>query len=324
MTTTPELHELATDPQAFDTVLAALSDKMGDRMRAVAAHTAKLHELAGDSKSYRNSRVPVWGLSDLEVEREAQRKVAHGDLAAMNILAQRASEQAILDAINFEIDNMNAVYMRAGNRWTRFFPSVTKSQPHIHRSLSCHTLHATTVMTWAPQLSGRTDEQAVAELDEALCSVCFPDAPVALHEYVSRKSQDAKDERAAEKTARDAAKAAKTLTEDQQREMGRDRHGDRVTTVAKLKEIVRDAIELEVELAFWTTHSPAGWDVEHLARRRSNLARDLPVAQGKAEMAAMILQLRERNHTGHGATAADIEKMRASKRKSATKAWNQG
>lgn len=321
MTTTPELHELARDPQAFDTVMAALSDRMGDRMRAVAHLTTKLHDLAGDRKAYRNTRVPVWGLSDLEVEREAQRKAAHGDLAAANILGQRASEQAMLDAINFEIANMNAVYARAP--WTRFFPSVTKSQPHIHRSLSCHTLYPTTVMTWAPELSGRTDAEAVEELDEALCTVCFPGAPVALHNYVSRKSQDAQAERQAEKDARDAKRAAKTLTEDEQREMGRDRHGDRVTTVAKLKEIVRDAIELEVEIAFWATHSPAGWDTESLARRRSNLAADLPVAQERSRKAQDILRAREAAHEGWGAGAADIARMQDSKRKSATREWNQ-
>lgn len=322
MTTTPELHELARDPQAFDTAMAMLSDRMGDRMRAVAHLTAKLHDLAGDRKAYRNTRVPVWGLSDLEVEREAQRKAAHGDLAAANILGQRASEQAMLDAINFELANMNAVYLRAGNRWTRFYPSVTKSQPHIHRTLSCSTLYPTTVMRWAPELSGKTDEQAVADLDEALCSVCFKDAPVALREYVSRKSQDAQDERQAEKDARATAKAAKQLTEDEQREMGRDRHGDRVTTVAKLKEIVRDAVEVEVEIAFWATHSPAGWDTESLARRRSNLARDLPIAQERSRKAQDILRAREAAHEGWGAGAADIARMQDSKRKSATREWN--
>ena len=316
MTTTPKLHELAEDPQAFDSTLAGLTDKMGDRMRVVAAHTAKLHELAGDRKSYRNTRTQVWGMSDLAVKEIAQRRAAHGDMVAAGVLINRAAEQAMLDAINFEIANMNRAY----TGWTRFFPSVTKSQPHIHRSLSCHTLHATTVMTWAPQLLGRTDEEAVAELDEALCTVCFPGAPVALHNYVSRKSQEAQAERTAEKDARATAQAAKRLAPGEVfRTAGK--YGERVETVAKLKELVRKAIELEVEAEFWATHSPAGWDIENLARRRRNIADSLVEARQDAKQAMVVLIDREQAHEGWGATAADIDRMEASKRKSATKEW---
>lgn len=323
MTTTPELHELATDPQAFDTALAGLTDKMGDRMRAVATHTAKLHELAGDKKSYRNTRVPVWGQSDLEVERAAQRRAAHGDLVAASILAQRASEQAILDAVNYEIANMNAVYALQGNRWTRFFPSVTKSQPHIHRSLSCHTLHATTVMTWAPQLSGRTDAEAVDELDEALCSVCFPGAPVALHNYVSRKSQDAQAERQAEKDERAAKQAAKRLSPGEVfKTTGR--HGERIETVAACKELIRKAVEAVVELEWINSGERArsGYATpDVLARMRANRAERLADLTNDAEAAAAILMAREAAHEGWGATAAEIEKMRANKLKSSRKEW---
>lgn len=322
MTTTPELHELAKDPQAFDSTLAGLTDRMGDRMRAVATLIEKLHALAGDSKAYRNTRVRVWGLSDLEVEREAQRKAAHGDLVAASLLAQRAGEQAILDAVNYEIANMNAVYNMAANRWTRFYPSVTKSQPHIHRSLSCRTLHHTTVMTWAPELSGRTDAEAVEELDEALCSVCFPDAPVALHNYVSRKSQEAVAEREAEKDARAAAKAAKQLTEDEQ---FRTHYGnDRVTTVAGLKELVRKAIEEAVALeAYSSAKFAADWtgDSSQLANLLRNVTDNLGRMQADAVAAERILVAREDAHEGHGATAQDIAKMRANKVKAARREW---
>lgn len=325
MTTTPELHELAKDPQAFDTIVAALSDKMGDRMRAVAQQTEKLHNLAGDSKRYRNTRVPVWGMSDLEAERAVQRRAAHGDLAAATILAQRASEQAILDAVNFELANMSQVYLRAGNRWTRFFPSVTKSNPHIHRSLACRTLHYDTQMSWAPQLSGRTDEEAVAELDEALCSVCFPDAPVALHNYVSKRSQAEQAERAAEKDARATAKAAKQLAPAEQFKT-KGRYGERVETVAKCKELVRRAVELEVEVDYWTqvaagTRSAPGWTPELLTNRRRNLADSLEEAKADADQAERVLIARETMQPGHGMNATEIAKMRANKRKSARKEW---
>jgi len=325
MTTTPELHELAKDPQAFDTALAALTDKMGDRMRAVATLTSELHSLAGDRKSYRNTRVQVWGMSDLEVERAAQRKAAHDDKHAITVLADRAGAQAILDAINFEIANMNAVYALQGNRWTRFFPSVTKSQPHIHRSLSCHTLHPTTVMTWAPQLSGKTDSQAVAELDEALCSVCFPDAPVSLHNYVSNRSQDERARRAAEKDARAAVQAAKRLAPSEVfRTTGR--FSDRIETVAACKELIRKAVEAEVELE-WSQSEAAERSPQFQASPavlhniRANRIERLADAQADAIQAENVLTSREQAHEGWGMTAEAIAEMKARKGKSERKAW---
>ena len=324
MTTTQELHTLAMDPMAFDTVLARLHTERDKLAQEIARATAKLHELAGDRKSYRNTRVPVWGLSDLEVGRAAQRRAAHGDLVAMNILAQRAGEQAVLDAVNYEIQAMNRFYSSLTKPWTRFFPSVTKSQPHIHRSLSCHTLHATTVMIWAPQLSGRTDAEAVDKLDEALCSVCFPDAPVALHEYVSKRSQAEQDARQAEKDARAAAKAVKTLTEAEQfKTTGRFR--ERITTVAACKELIRKAVEEAVELEYFEqvaagTRSWPG-DTAMLANRLRNIRERLEELAADSHRAAGILIAREAEHEGWGATEAAIDKMRANKRKSATKEW---
>jgi hypothetical protein len=321
MTTTPILHELARDPQAFDTKLADLTAQMGDQMREVASMTSKLHVLAGDKKSYRNTRVPVWSYSDLEVEREAQRKAAHGDAAAKLALTLRASAQAMLDAINYEIANMNAVYNRQGNRWTRFFPSVTKSQPHIHRSLSCHTLHATTVMRWAPEMSGRTDEEAVAELDEKLCSVCFPGAPVALHNYVSRKSQEQVAARTAEKDARATAQAAKRLTEAEQfKTTGR--YGERVETVAACKALIRKASQALAELEWTRANGSRVWtDPEALARVTSNREDNLAEATVDAKHAEAVLLARESRHEGHGATMEAIEKMKATALKNARMAW---
>lgn len=286
MTTTPELHELARDPQAFDTALARLHACRDHHLAVLNAATAKLHELAGDRKSYRNTRAPVWGMSDLEAEREAQRKTAHGDALAASVLTQRAGFRALVDADDFEIANMGGVYMRHGNRWTRFFPSVTKSQPHIHRSLTCRTLHRETVMTWAPQLSGKTDAEAVEELDEALCSVCFPGAPVALHNYVSRKSQAERDARATEKDTRDAAKALKNLTEAEQFRCD----GDRITTVAACKELLRREVEMR-------DYYGRGEHPTHAELVRG------------ADQAAQVLMAREARQAGSGAGAADIAKI---------------
>lgn len=61
--------------------------------------------------------------------------------------------------------------------WPRFF-LVTSSAGHVHRSMHCSTCNPTTTYAPVVSLSGSTDADAVAELGETLCTVCFPDAPV--------------------------------------------------------------------------------------------------------------------------------------------------
>lgn len=62
--------------------------------------------------------------------------------------------------------------------WSRFF-LVTSSAGHVHSSTGCHTCRDTTTYGWMPELSGKGEIEAVAELGTVLCSACFPSAPVA-------------------------------------------------------------------------------------------------------------------------------------------------
>lgn len=68
---------------------------------------------------------------------------------------------------------MNARY----TGWSRFF-LVTSSKGHIHSSMDCSTCRAQTTFGWLPNLSGQSEAEAVEECGPALCSVCFPSAPV--------------------------------------------------------------------------------------------------------------------------------------------------
>jgi hypothetical protein len=70
--------------------------------------------------------------------------------------------------------------------WNRYY-LVTSSDGHIHSSTSCSTCNKgkePTGFTLVPYLSGTSVSEAVADLGSALCSVCFPDAPVAHREQV--------------------------------------------------------------------------------------------------------------------------------------------
>jgi hypothetical protein len=64
--------------------------------------------------------------------------------------------------------------------WSRYW-LVTSSDGHIHRSTCCSTCNKglnRTGFALTPFLSGKADSDAVADLGPALCSVCFPEAPV--------------------------------------------------------------------------------------------------------------------------------------------------
>ena len=70
--------------------------------------------------------------------------------------------------------------------WSRYW-LVTSSDGHIHASTNCSTCnkgHYPTGFALVPYLSGSSAKDAVADLGSALCSVCFPDAPVQDREQV--------------------------------------------------------------------------------------------------------------------------------------------
>lgn len=225
------------------------------------------------------------------------------------------------------------------HRWSRFFPAVTNSAPHIHSSTGCPTLHRgehMTTMSWATQMSGTTEAEAVAQLDEALCSVCFPSAPVALREYVSKRSQAEADARAAEKAARSDAKSLKSLTEDETKafaELPGIERSDVPTTVAAAKAIVRQPAETKAELDWYESGAAAkrmteanGWmdaDMvrETVARRIANRREWLVRETEAAELAVFILAKREAARPGSGQTREDSAKSQANAAKRAAKSY---
>jgi len=74
-------------------------------------------------------------------------------------------------------------------RWTRFF---LVQDGHVHSSMRCQTCNRggrATRFGWLPEWSGKTEAEVIADLEAQgtgrsvmLCSVCFPHAPVTLHD----------------------------------------------------------------------------------------------------------------------------------------------
>jgi hypothetical protein len=85
-----------------------------------------------------------------------------------------------LDEAKEKYKSSNANY----GGWSRFF---LVRGGHIHSSLSCTTCNkngSRTAFQWLTELSGLTEEDAVAKYGAVLCTVCFPNAPV---EYTNGK-----------------------------------------------------------------------------------------------------------------------------------------
>lgn len=119
--------------------------------------------------------------------------------------------------LTIEIDSEYQV-----RRWSRFF-LVTSSSGHIHSAMNCCTCNKgrnATTFALLPELSGKDEKAAVDKLGPALCSVCFPSAPVEfvenakidkrLAEILRTKGSEAFDEalKAANERAAKRAKSA--------------------------------------------------------------------------------------------------------------------
>jgi hypothetical protein len=86
---------------------------------------------------------------------------------------QQARREALAETAPYE-----AEYQR--RPWSRFF-LVQNNGGHIHSSMSCSTCNKrgqSTRFGWLPELSGKTEPEAVAEHGAILCTVCYPSAPV--------------------------------------------------------------------------------------------------------------------------------------------------
>jgi hypothetical protein len=331
-TDTRTYEELAADPQAFDTQLAQAYEAWEKASARRVSAENQIHALAGDRQDWgqtRFGRRQLWRRTMSEVIETANQLASAGERGMMNIDPARALESYHVAQVEqsqalLVIQEMEKVYARHG--WQRFFP-CTNRDGHIHSSYrGCSTVREDTPMAWRPDLSGTTVEQAIQMppkgLGPALCSVCFPLAPVEQRSMTTGQVADelTKGEREAAKAARQAVKDAKQLTEAEQ---FRASNGDHVETVARCKELIRQAVEQAVQLEWYMNEAPKTWTgtMEQLHQVQRNVDHRLGQLVEDAGHAANILMARESNHEGHGATAADIEKMQTNKRKSARKEW---
>jgi hypothetical protein len=110
-------------------------------------------------------------------------------LASPETIARYEAAVADRDVAVAACRESEAVYAAAP--WARYW-LVTTSDGHIHSSTGCCTCHkgkSRTGFALVPYLSGRPVEDAVADLGPALCTACYPSAPVESREQARISSR---------------------------------------------------------------------------------------------------------------------------------------
>jgi hypothetical protein len=241
----------AIDPVQFDTNLFAWYQehaKLESQLQTL--FNFKIHPMAGDKQESRGwGKGHRWLLTDEDALSLVQHLADEEDLYVPQ-LGMRPSEmignhdrivasaKALWDAI------VDAERVWQDRRWTRWFPCLN-ADGHVHATFSgCPTVNRgqyATQMGWATELSGTPVEVAVqmppVGLGPRLCSVCFPEAPV---EHCRSLRDITKDEREAEKAARQEAKYVKQLRDS---EAFKDYGSSWVTTVHGCKEALRSEVK---------------------------------------------------------------------------------
>jgi hypothetical protein len=122
---------------------------------------------------YETTAAQAWELVEKAAAEKDVYNVRLGGRKPSEHLTKRAALAVETAAQQERIDQLEGLY----TGWSRFFV-VTSSAGHVHATRACHTCRPTTTYGWRPDLSGNTEAEAVAKLGPALCSVCFPTAPV--------------------------------------------------------------------------------------------------------------------------------------------------
>ena len=164
-----------------DTQLAELDLEYGKLDARVDANITTLRDINGERPTYRGRR-RVFTTPASETIAAVTGKLADGKLrprdveSARKSLVELESLRGRMAANRAAADELDAVW-HANGQWSRFF---LVPGGHIHSDISTHRCSRTwsTVHAWNAQLSGATEEEAVAELGPLLCTVCFPSAPV--------------------------------------------------------------------------------------------------------------------------------------------------
>lgn len=170
---------VATTEQSHDEQLLALLGELSaaDFKLATVQGWIRSYGKVQVRGSYRATDTRTWdqALADFETKAaDAQSWEAATPIKYRERLAEATVAQA--DALL-----ARKLHERNYTGWQRYF-LVTSSAGLVHRSVNCSSCNKgrkATQFALLPSLSGRSHEALVEALGPSLCSICWPDAPVA-------------------------------------------------------------------------------------------------------------------------------------------------
>lgn len=164
-------------PSAFDEALATVYGQHQINLSALKSAIESAHRAAGDHREG-YGRYARWSMADQDAEDKVT-ELAAGETSlryrAQDALDALQSAKNNVKATRAQIDTYDAVFDARGG-WSRFF-LVANVNGHIHSSMDCSTCRPTTQFGWLPEVSGKSEAEAVAAHGAMLCTVCFPSAP---------------------------------------------------------------------------------------------------------------------------------------------------
>lgn len=202
----------------IDNHLAAAYVAIGIANSARDAAMERLHQYVGDEHTGRPAR---WTMTDEQALATAAReREEHPEAHIRERLDHwlRAYQTGITsaNAVRTAVAEPLEEQYRAAGGWPRYY-QANSADGHIHRHENCSTCHRgrqRTQLTWRTDMSGSTVEQAIAVFGRTMCTTCFPSAPAdPAFAQPSQAQRQAAETRAAKQAERDAAKAAKAITD---------------------------------------------------------------------------------------------------------------
>lgn len=204
MSTITSIHEHAVE---VDTRLATTYKHLSDIDYSIQREEDSIRRIVGQIWDWRNH---VWNGSFAEAVAVTEFNSEWKAKGHAESIVKRDALIVVRDSLHVIIDECNADW-RANGRWSRFY-LVNNSNGHIHSSVSCSTCFHDTNFSWLTDLSGLDEVDAVQAEGEVLCTICYPSAPVAWTNGISRRDKEAKAEREAVKAERQRIKAEKSLS----------------------------------------------------------------------------------------------------------------
>lgn len=154
------------------------------------------HGLLGERRDYslcrKGSKKGIWPSADIEAFGQLALRVAQQGIDPMDfdkacdLLGKFGTVQKKIRVNRSWASWLDGEYH--SRPWARFF-LVTSSDGHIHSNTRCSSFPRTQ-HGWQPELSGKTEAEAVAKLGPLLCTKCFSSAPVEWTRGVEKATAD--------------------------------------------------------------------------------------------------------------------------------------